>query len=223
MYKIALCVFGILMAASSVEANTVTYGRPPSINLGNGGSGGLNQLIATTSFTVVNSGQVTKWEAFNAGATPGIVASVIFTPDTSNPGNYLVTGMDYQTLQLGYNEFLNPTYASSLAGLGSGGSNSIVAGTIFGLYHVTAKVSNANAGAVDLWGRDLDFLTNLPPDGTSLTITPFGITGSGGTAVPRTYSYLVTTSEIPAPSTLWLVGAAMVGWKATRRKAELAA
>jgi len=244
MYKSVLFILGLL-AFASAEAGSVSYGRPLIDRNGSSGSGGIPQLIANPSMVVSvgATGYVTQWGVYIStsgfpgkfeGDVAGTIASVIYIPDPNHSGNYLVSGMDYQTVRFGSNTFANPQYASSLAGIGVGGSNLLVHNSIFGLYSVDVKVSNFSAlDALDPWGRSLSYVGGagcntigqpnhpcLPPDGTSLTFTEFGVNPSLGlnNPTPRTYSYLVKANVVPAPPTLWLFGSAMIGWVVTRRK-----
>lgn len=237
MYKKALLLVGLLSLAASAQATVIEVGRP-LIERGPGGTGGRNQLIAVTDmpgiagYPITGPGYVMQWEAYVSSQSPsGWVASVIFSPDPLNLGSYIITGMDYQSLTAGQNNVIpNPTY-SDLGVKGSGGgSNALVPGAIFGLYHLPAELSGtkvSNQGttldpahtAVDPWGRDLDFTTGLPPIGTSLQITPFGCTtlGQEDCAVPRTYSYKVT-ADVPTPATLWLMVLPLAWWSVSRRQ-----
>lgn len=235
MFKAAIVSIGLLAAALPVHASTISFGIPDGValpNLGNGGTGGYNQLIANPDMQVAFgvSGHITSWEAYYTGpadpstASP-VVASVIFLPDPNNPGQYFVGGMDYQVLQIGYNIFANPLYAGSLGDQSSGGSNAIVNGAIFGLYNLTAKVSNTSNGPYpDDWGRDVSYLSGLPPVGTSLSFTIFGVNPNTGanTPTPRTYSYRVNAEVIPAPAPIWLLASGTFGWIVTRRRTTTA-
>jgi hypothetical protein len=203
--KIAVLLLALL-AFSNANSAVYFYGDEPVDNRQFANAAPGNLLINTHDVVTV-AGYVSDWKAFGhipvRGGTgaqqsgAGTVAQVIFTPNGG--GSYTITGVSFQTLVEGFNDFINPVYQ---------GSNNVAVGSLFGIWQGTGSISQTNDGVSgEAWGKN-----NIPGNNyLDTSLLGLNVASISNFATPRSYSELVTV-QVPEPSTALMMGSVLAGW-----------